>query len=268
MHFSSRTIYNIQLQTEMMFGSPYTPLPNTTLNESYSVNPIDNSEEIYPTIKYFTIGLPITSIVDETIVNIDNIRHKPKDGNLFLPVPFVIRRADDDLSEDEREKYRLRTVRVFNSIEYICYYLKLLDDYLDNGKILSVTVTDEDHDVKVFSGNDAEVLNPIPTEFNYVDVNSSRDYLVYVKKTKINLCISELEEIKTAIETIYGNETPSRLGEIALVTGRDTISNGDIEVIDSQIAYYIDSGENLNELLSSNVSLTEVIDVGGMEPIT
>ena len=34
---STRTIYNIKLQTTMMAGLPYTPLRNTTLNEKLDI---------------------------------------------------------------------------------------------------------------------------------------------------------------------------------------------------------------------------------------
>ena len=100
---STRTIYNLKLQTCMMFGLPYHPLPNTTLNEKFNIYPYNEIDcnyenQNYPRVNGIVIGIGGNEVVNSDILDLKLGKHSPVDAALFEHIPFVIRPIENDLT--------------------------------------------------------------------------------------------------------------------------------------------------------------------------
>ncbi len=173
---TTKTIYNVMLDTSNLLGKTHTVLPNTTLNEKFSVL-LTNTENVNPTLRYYCLGLDYESMIQDQTINIDNIRHKPTDGSLFKHIPFIARKSSNDLTGSERQEYRLRVLKNISGEEYVFYFLKLIDDVEANSKLLYITSENNDAKLSLFSTEVDHILTPVMEERDRVN-DSLIDYIV------------------------------------------------------------------------------------------
>lgn len=273
----TRTIYSAHLSTCKLLNKPFTILPNSTLNQKYSLyqDEVPNSNE-YPKLGYIGIGNKGSSyeVTSTGYVLTTPVPHSPRHASLYNQIPFLIRPIDDDISSTERAKYRLRVPISLNNNTYIAYYLRTLDltsvtpvvqiRNVNNGVITTNTFTPTTGD-----------LAPVAPNLNNINLNDpSGDYLVSTALVNFTLSATDITNIREACQLLYGDQRYAVINEIVLVTGVDKIlsgiagSNGSInytETIAAQVASFISS--EMYILTENNQELSIQLDLGSVEPL-
>ena len=270
---ATRTIYNVKLQTHMMANLPYTPLPNTTLNEKFNILEYKQhrclpteGRPIYPTIKGIMLGNGGAEILDSDLGNMKLGKHSPVDGALFNHIPFVIRPEEEDLLGEERAKYRFRREMYIDGKKHYGYYIKLFTDKdlyyrpeilcVDNSKVVP--------SIKIFNTDRSDILNPVPEKDNRMSTYENSIYTVNILRFEFKLSDNELRELQNVFKLLKIKDY--LLTELAVVTGIDWEDEEyNDELIYTQVAYFIDISLNL-EAINDKILVTN-IEIGGGEII-
>ena len=268
---SQRTIFSFDIELYRQLNKQYKPLPNTTLNEKYRI--LENEEVpigVYPILQGFIIGIGGLASIENTS-NYVFSEHSPLDGCLYEGIPWVIRPIDKDLEEDERSKYRLRTIETINNETYICYYMKAIDnvDIKQEFYIIKAASPEAGHgspSLKPLDTQDATILNPVPKVRN-LNYESSYipKYVTKIAKIVFEISPEEQKYIRDALEIKgYGNRI---ITEIGLCSGIDTVVENHKESIITQVAYHLGVNIDLAIALSEEVPVFKGIEIGGLEPL-
>lgn len=266
LYSAQRTIFNISLQLAMLSGKEYKLRSNSTLNqlldiEQQTVPPTGK----YPLLHYFCIGSGGIGSIDENTVDYPYTQHSATDASLFRLNPFILRTTDNDITDDYKQKYRLRKIITHNGVNYIAYYLKKFD--IDN----EIEYSDEIMQVNNFGGtsvldvlsDDSDFLNPQPVVKKNNIISDTSSYVLSTIKYTINLDDFEINEIKNAAAIL--GYTP-KITEIGLCTGLDMSINGSIEAIGVQVGFHIDMTVDLGMTFTGN-RIKRVLEVGGQCPM-
>jgi len=261
---SQKTMYGMHLKINMLLGLPHTDLPNTTLNEKFNILPnMPITPGVYPTIKYLTLGIGGNTVTDSSIYKYS--KHRSTDGALFDHIPFIIRPLTSDLVGVERDKYRLRVIETHNSIDYACYYAKVVNTFINRPSLNEVTTTNGITSIKEITTNDASILSPAPRVItNYLD-QTKNTYSVKIAKIGFNLYLSDINEIRDAMTIRLGSI--HNLTEVGVVSGIDTPTATGNEVTNATMFYFseIDIDTQIN--INNQTDIVRNIEIGGMEPI-
>ena len=273
----TRTIYSAHLSTCKLLNKPFTILPNSTLNQKYSLyqDEVPNSNE-YPKLGYIGIGNKGSSyeVTSTGYVLTTPIPHSPRHASLYNQIPFLIRPIDDDISSTERAKYRLRVPISLNNNTYIAYYLRTLDLTSVTPVVQIRNVNNGVSTTNTFTPTTGD-LAPVAPNLNNINLNDpSGDYLVSTALVNFTLSATDITNIREACQLLYGDQRYAVINEIALVTGVDKIlsgiagSNGSInytETIAAQVASFISS--EMYILTENNQELSIQLDLGSVEPL-
>ena len=272
---SQRTIYGTQLALCKLTGANYHVKANTTLNEKYGI--LDDEVDIYlrndnyPYLKYMGIGIGGS----DTITDIEGFtysKHSAIDGAPFQQIPFVLRLRHLDLTPEERAQYRFRKTMYINNIEYVAYYLKVLDDISVHGELYNVSRLGEEQTLSLFSTSNDKILNPVPVDKSHLlnDVLNS-EYVTALCKVKVNFEQTDLERLEEVFK-ILGYATPANITEIVLCTGIETTSNEPdtgseyLEAKCVQVNYHIGMDLEMSTLIPEGKPVRRNIEIGGSEP--
>jgi hypothetical protein len=246
---TTRTVYGSALQTTQFAGLAFNMLPNTTLNEKFSVQSgVTPPNNKIPTVGYLAIGNGGHTVQTGSggLPLIKPIQHVATDGALYNHLPFVLRATNNDISPTERAKYGLRKTVTYGGVQYIAYYLKRL--VLDSAVVdislqtinNGVTTTTE---FVPSSGN----LSPTPPVLDSQGSNSlTSQYGVVSATLPITFTADECTELINAATIVYGSPDYAIISEMALVSGVDktvTITGGAsfLEVVAAQCAAFINA---------------------------
>ena len=262
---TTKTIYSMILDNANILNYKYQVLPNTTLNEKFNITTNIEDDIENPSIRYFGIGLDYEDMIEDSNVNIDNIRHEPHHSSLFKHAPMIARKASIGFTSDEYNKYRLLVRKNINGEDYLFFMLKKIDNIFDSNKILLVESEDNESTISVFSTDRTDILNPVPKERDDV-LDSKIDYLAYSNHIFLNLDENELSELRDASKLYYGTDDEITLGEVSLVSGIELFYEGREEAFNTQTMYFI----KINHLLDDNniqEPFRKSVDIGGMSPM-
>lgn len=264
-YISSRTIYMELLENAMTKGQPYSLKPNTSLNEKFDILPTDTHPvDSYPTINYFAIGNGGNNILFNSY---RQSTHKPFDGTLYNHVPFIIREINSDLTISERADYRFRNLITINGVEYVEYYLKKIPNLEDPMDVFKLTSNNDNGIITEFNFNNSEILNPVPDN-SLNPLSASDEYVVAKQPLNFYLSVTEIEEIKNAINIKFGENGKEIITEIGICTGYDKdLGNGTFEAVSSQIGYFIPVELDIQDFLIRGDSFERNIDIGSMQPL-
>lgn len=275
MESTVRTIYGSHIETCRRLNRPLTILPNSTLNQKFSLNenvlPAPNE---YPVLGYIAIGNKGASyeVTSDNYVLTTPLPHLPRDASLYNFLPFVVRPVDNDLSSTERMNYRLRVPVVVAGANYIAYYLKTLP-------VKNVIPTVELRNVEgdsitsaVFTPRVSD-LSPTPPNISSTNLNNpSGDYLVSTAKVDFVLDQVDITNIMEACAILYGDPRYAVINEIALCTGVDKVVQGTFggatsnytDTIATQISAFI---SQYHALTPSTTEVRITLDIGAVEPL-
>src|SRR5574343_1642511 len=169
-----RTIYGAALQTAQLLNLPHVIPPHSTLNEKFNINAamtIPDTE--IPHIRYVGIGNGGHRVVvgSNNISYNQPIQHLPRHAGLYNQLPFVLRPITNDLTPQERNKYRLRTILQHGGVSYAAYYLKTIDLTNSVVDMEYYTVENGITTSSTFAPNSSD-LNPTPPDLSSTGVVS------------------------------------------------------------------------------------------------
>lgn len=196
---------------EKSFGITPDVTQHLTLNEilgiEHASTPNVFANKIDRNAVYFMAGKGASSVAVPGKVFIPH----NYESKLYEPIPFRLVPVANDLSQTEREPYRLRKIVTYGGIEYAAYYGKKFDVgaiYLEY--------------------NDA-VYTPVESDTTPVDENDSShrlaggSVLAYVQFT---LNVDEVE-LKEYFKIVNGSLAGAVMNEIGLVLGADLPNEAD-----------------------------------------
>lgn len=270
-----RSVHGAALQTAALIGLPHVIPPHSTLNEKFNINAnmtIPDTE--IPRIRYVGIGNGGHRVVvgANNISYNQPIQHLPRHSGLYNQLPFVLRPITNDLTPQERAKYRLRTVIQHGGVSYAAYYLKTLDfsntvvdlEYftVDNGVTTSST----------FSPNSSD-LNPTPPDLTSTGVvSTSGDYIAATSQVPFKMDAGEIEEFANVANILYGSTDYAIISEIALCSGMDKVVTGTFNGVSASYTEAI--GVQINDFIAtylatsySNQMIDISFDIGAVEPM-
>lgn len=271
----NRTILSAHLQTCKLLDKPFTVAPNSTLNQKYNLfaDQVPATNE-YPKLGYIGIGNKGTTyeLVAGNYLLTTGIPHLARHASNYNSIPFLVRPVADDISAQERLRYRLRVPMTIGGQQYVAYYLRTLDlanvvpsIELRNVNDGIITNTPFAHDLSDLSPEHPALSNP---DLN----NPNGDYLVSTAKITFLLDQNDITNIMEACEIIYGDPRYAVINEISLVTGVDKVQTGVFgavtsnytDVIAAQVAAFISQ----NHILTHSTSEIEIgLNVGSVEPL-
>ena len=186
----------------------------TTLNAKYNLFP-ERHPTTVPMLRYFGIGIRGYQNTDGN-QGARPFSPKATDMDLYTPIPIRCVPATNDLTQTERQRYRMRVRTTFNGVEYICYYLKTI--VWDPSRV--ELVQKDTDDVETPYALDPSNLNPEPPSFETggsIDTNLNR---VIVRATGV--CEITGAEVNEAVNVIYGADvSKARISELGFYTGCD-----------------------------------------------
>ncbi len=300
MRIITRTGYGNALQSAIIQGINYPLLPLTTLNEALQdplivpfppavatvgmdVVPAYDSELDTTQMKsqYYVIGNMGHRVVTVDMIAVtEPVPHLSTDAGLYHMIPFVVREiypSNNDLSQGERESYRLRKTMEIDSKIYAAYYAKTIDNTAVSADLLLSTVDNDVVSTSVFSPS---ISNLRPTQPS-IGATSSGSYLSTSSATVIPLSATEVADIIAACTLLYGNPALAIITEIGIVQGVDKAVTGQYpatgvqnvtavpadtyyELVGAQITNHICDNYPLGSL---NNGFSFTIDVGITEPL-
>lgn len=275
---SQRTLFNMDLQLALMLGVPYKPQANTTLNEKLDIIPGEQiNDGVYPTLKYMCIGCGGNTLVDVP-TSYPYSQHQPFDASLFKIMPFVIREASNDLSDNEKTKYRLRKSLTINNTAYYAYYLKYLDvsrDITYKDDFYQISHRGSTDTIDVFPLSEKNPLNPTPVSKNGKVLSSNSVYVTKLAKIKIELLEDEIRELDNVFtimrDSLFPGVTgvvPKVITEIGFCTGIDKVlPTGLTEASNVQIGFHIGMTLDVEMSIAGAQSIYKVVELGGTEPL-
>ena len=197
----------------------------TTLNAKYNLFP-DRHPTTVPMLRYFGIGIHGYQNTDGN-QGARPFNPKATDMDLYTPIPIRCVPATNDLTQTERQRYRMRVRATYNGVEYICYYLKTI--VWDPNHVELVQKDTED--VETPYALDPSNLSPEPPTFEVggsIDTNLNR---VIVRATGV--CEISGAEVMEAVNVIYGADiSKARISEMGFYTGCDIGVDGDEQPVD------------------------------------
>ena len=268
---TQRTMYNTDLHLAMLFGSTYTCLPYTTLNEKFSISNGNKSvikDSVYPILRYLTIGTGGTPGINESRGFILS-EHTPLDAALFNHVPFAMLKDDEDMDADEQENYRFKRKEVINGETYNCYYLRLMNitDAYDN-KFQTIRNVNNESFISTFNTN-RNLINPTPKS-RKVDYENITETNFITKLCKITVTFSETE-LKRVEQVFkikgYKSNVLSEMGLCSGIEVRDQQTGKRLEPVDVQLMFFLDMNLDLTYSFNTGEKITKYIEVGGAEPM-
>jgi hypothetical protein len=203
---------------------PFVTTEFSTLNEKFSVGiATPPSNQNYPTIKYLAIGRGgATATVIDNGLSIDYLVHSLEDSCLFEHIPFALRPVTNDLSANDRAKYRLRKLLTIGGIDYFAYYLKVIPNLPTVVEINVLTMADGSLVSSVPYVPTSNRLNPTPVDLSNTLLSLSDGKHISTQVTlNVTLDNAEIANIISACEIIYGRTGLAVISEVAPVAGFD-----------------------------------------------
>lgn len=224
----------------------------TTINEKLGIQSATAvPPNTYPEIGYLIIGNGGHRAVTGTngLSKNSNYQHETKNYALFNQIPYVLRDPADDLTPEERTRFRLRKTIEIDSKSYVAYYGRRLDLANSNIVLEKRTIS---ADGKVIKQEPlvptAENLAPTPTVLSNTGVNELANVMHYCGvRITVTFTAADVQELINVSNIIYKDPGFALISEMGLCSGVDKVvtaatPSGNInynEVIGCQICTHI-----------------------------
>lgn len=233
----TRTVAGAQLQTNRQLGLKHEVPEYTTLNQALNEPTIINLLPTIPTAGMevydeYDLDTDSDSIFTKYVVlgngghkNINNpndavpysvpVPHLATDTGLFNIMPLVVRPATEDLTIEQRKKYRLRRTIEKDGVKYAAYFCRVLEFPRTTPDMMITTIENGEESSTQF----------IPTINNlrpsHPEENQDYDGKYASVSSFVTLVFDaqELKDIKDACRILYGNERMAILSELAICSG-------------------------------------------------
>ncbi|MDY2698236.1 MAG: hypothetical protein SOV61_01635 [Lachnospiraceae bacterium] len=220
--FDTTTLVGSSLGLSTLLPVTVTERPELTLNSYFGIaseyNTLDGN---IPKLRYFGVGIGGSYNADDAIL-VSAYNPDRTDMNLYRLIPIRCRPVDEDLSDLERKKYRLRLRKTMNDgNDYYLYYLKVLD-FDDEVKFKKIDITSGAESAYELS---KEFLDPVPQKpGTSTTIETADTSIVAYCDAKVTVDAKEvLEYINVAFN---GDTRYARISEIGFFTGVDKVIPG------------------------------------------
>jgi len=222
--FDTTSLLGSQLGLSVLLPVTTTEQPELTLNNYYNIATQYNTlNGEVPKLRYFGVGIKGCYNADDGILS-SAYNPERTDMNLYQLIPIRCRPVDEDLSDSERSKYRLRLRKTLtDGNEYFLYYLKVLN--FDEGvRFKSVNTSTGAEDTYELS---TEYLDPKPKKPNTnVTIETSATSIVAYCEANVEISGKEVLEY---INVAYNGDTRyAKISEIGFFTGIDRVVPGSV----------------------------------------
>lgn len=267
---SQMSIYGLRLINAMLANRYYAVKANTTLNEKFQIMASDHipkgtiENPTFPKLRYFVLGVGGLDVIN-TDGNYQMSQHRVLDAALFQHIPFVIKPVGNDLTPEQRMKYRLRKEITVDGTPFYAYYAKVVDlvDYRDYNYLIK-KVNGQDV-VAIMDEDSYTFLNPVPFfKPTDKDVVLNVDTIVNRFKFEFNLSGDEQLELENVIKVLQLDT--SKITELGVCHGYDVITPYGYESIDTQISYFVDINLDVQIDFTFQKPFERNIELGGAEP--
>lgn len=272
-----RTAIGIAIQASKLLGRPYKYLKYTTLNEYYDINPEAHLDlTTAPDVKYFAIG---RGGHKQTFIDKDNtpimttVNHETTNTGPFKGIPFVLRRINDDLTAEERQRYALRRQETHDGVKYWAYYLKRTSNGTEAPQVLHDNTKDGVTTTKYFQYTNDD-LHPTPSDLPSVGtIVNSADVIRVSSRVDIVFDAFDTREYYKVNKILFGHEGAGIISEIMICAGVDqqtTVDSGDnnkiafMEAVGVQVVTFVTL---YNQPGYNNVGIHLQFDLWGGEPL-
>lgn len=262
------------VQSRLFLGLPIEQLPNTTLNQKFGINHKTTRvgpDEQYKAI-YFCIGdggSGMEKSADRPAIP-DLYGHDPSDCALYHHLPFVLRPINNDLTNEQRSRYRLRRKELHNGIEYFAYYARVLS-YEATTRILAESIVKGVSDVKPYEFTENNLSPKEPTLQVREKVTASNTKLKVSTGASLVFDENDIRELINVSKILYGTARYAVITEMSIIGG-----------VDDQNYTSPDDGKRINELKMAtticffntyhllsytNTGFKEVVELGEKTPL-
>ena len=260
----TKTLYSSMMQSMNMIGEEYVPPTATTLNDLFDIPNIVSDDNFK--LGHFTIGIsPVGIIVDDTIIS-RNYVHNPYDAMVWIKIPLFMKPLSEELTADEKTKYKLWTTETYEQTSYNVAYAKSFSTVSGSSDPIFIEYSEDTGFAE--SLDTLETLNPliptIPSET--MDMLHTSNYVGFSTTMNASLTAEEVSAIRGYIDIIYPNRSGGNvhnLFELGVIMSKHDGRNSSDELVDAQISHFI-------ELSTSDMvgdDLTISIDIGDLMPI-
>lgn len=273
------TIWGALIQTCQFAHFRIPNIPYISMNERLEIlKDAPRPSNVWPWFQYWVVG-------DKGHINrvdsadsgsyIDEAEHSAGDAAPFNPVPFVMRRDGQDLTEAERRNYALRRYEEHDGINYWCYYAKRIIGMTEVTPVVYHTqVVDGVEDTKEYKTSNGNLfpLQQVVTPDQSLTTDS--DVLTVSAPWDIQFTAKDAQEMMNVARILYrGNEKRSIVSEIGLCTGIDsdiqTESDGGSPItfkdaISVWVAAWISTYQQMS---FNNNGFTISLELGATEPM-
>lgn len=258
-----RTVYGSKHQTAMTLGVPVPYVDKETLNETHNFQAnVYPANGTYTSLSYYQFGIngAYMKAAEDGRHEFESYIHQPVDGGLFYPLPFVLRRLDNDLTPAQREHYAGRSIVNYNGVDYVAYWLAPLDK---TESVIETKIKDTVNGTERLFVPSTDTLQPSPKRPSIEDENIvSGEYCVVEALVGMNLKAWQLDELINAKEIVTGSSSLD-ISEVAVCLGQERvieIQDGENltnfkEAIAVQPTAYFPNRINLNSYVGRDFSL-------------
>lgn len=250
--YSVTTLLGMVNQFHGLAGLSYVNRTDTTINTKRGVfasmapdNPALANDDP-PKMKYFGIGINGYYNVDDGVLS-QPYYPLATNMDIYQPIPMRIVLASEEktaISAAALAKLRMRTELTVEGVDYVAYWLKLID-FQDSEVQIEQIAPDGTQDDYVF---DPTNLNPTPSKLTTPD-------LLETDGTSIQVSIEGHCSIRGDVDTTVGGDDScsvreainvlhdgdmrlARISEFGFYTGKDYHSDGDFTYTDSTPVVY------------------------------
>lgn len=241
-----------------LYRRPFVAPAFTTINEKLGIQSTAAlPPNTYPEIGYLIIGNGGHRAVTGTngLSKNSNYQHETENYALFNQIPYVLRDPADDLTPEERQRFRLRKTVEIDTKSYVAYYGRRLDLANSNIVLEKRTVSP---DGKVIDKTplvpQAKNLSPTPTVLSNTGVNELANVMHYCGiRITISFTAADVQELINVSNILYKDPGYAIISEMGLCSGIEKVvtaatPSGNInynEVIGCQVMTHI-SGSTLD----------------------
>lgn len=271
----TRTVLGAQLQTNHYLKLPTIINPNTTLNQKFDIqNNIALAENDIPAANYYAIG----NGGHDYAIGVDGaklpspIMHKVRSAALYNHLPFILRTPNNDITNTQRNSYRLRKNVVIGGNQYIAYYLRTIDKSSTESSLQLREVVDGVVTSTPFEHILSD-LSPTPPDIDNEGNNTTTgNYISATARIVFSMNDFDIEELLNVANIIYNDDRYAIISEVAICSGVDKTVTGTFNGVNSS---YVESvGVQCMSFLNTlfvakfmNNSFSAQMDVGSVEPL-
>lgn len=270
-----RTAVNSELQTAIYMNKQHIIRPFTSLNQLHNVLPNDvfNESEM-PSLRYIAIGnkghRSETGIDGVSITKA--LPHQTRHTGMYNQIPFVLRLPTADLSTEQRNRFRLRKIITVNGVDYVAYYLRVLDMTNTKQKLELRVTADGNTTATEFEFTQSDQRPPLPVIGSNQVLVTSGEAIATTAKVPFVFTADDAAELRNVATILYGSEDYAIVSEMSTVTGVDRLTTGEIngaqvtymEAVGAQIGSFISTYYPFSVLRSG---ATVDLDVGNVESL-